>query len=96
MAAPIDVGRAPIARPPPVGHPGHTVSNAVPHGVITGPALSGPVGLDFSPWGELFVGNGLAPGGVSRWTFDGSGAATFNGSFTTPWNVVIDVEFGPN
>jgi hypothetical protein len=58
--------------------------------------LSGPSGLDFSPWGELFVGNAFAPGGVSRWTFEGGGTATFNGSFTTPSNVVIDIQFAPD
>jgi len=68
--------------------------DAVPNGQITGPALSGPSGLDFSPWGELFVGNAFAPGGVSRWTFDRAGMATLNGTFTTPSNVVIDVQFG--
>jgi hypothetical protein len=69
--------------------------NATANGQITGAALSGPSGLDFSPWGELFVGNTFAPGGVSRWTFNSSGGATFNGSFPTPSNVVIDIEFGP-
>jgi hypothetical protein len=70
-------------------------NNASPHGLITGPSLSGPLGLDFSPWGELFVGSGDPPGGVSRWTFDSAGAATFNGSFNTPSNVVLDIQFGP-
>jgi hypothetical protein len=69
--------------------------NATANGQITGAALSGPSGVDFSPWGELFVGNTFAPGGISRWTFNSSGAATFNGSFTTPSNVVIDIQFAP-
>lgn len=69
--------------------------NATPNGQITGAALHGPAGIDFSPWGELFVGNAFSPGGVSRWTFDSGGTARFNGSFTTPSNVVIDVQFGP-
>jgi hypothetical protein len=68
---------------------------AAANGTITGAALSGPAGLDFSPWGELFVGNAFAPGGISRWTFTRSGAAVFNGSFATPSNVVIDLQFGP-
>lgn len=69
--------------------------NATPNGMISG-GLQNPQDLAFSPWGELFVGNAFAPGGVSRWTFDQAGAATFNGSFTTPSNVVIDVQFGPD
>jgi hypothetical protein len=69
--------------------------NATPNGQITGAALSGPSGVDISPWGELFVGNAFSPGGVSRWTFDDSGTAKFNGSFATPSNVVIDVQFAP-
>ena len=51
--------------------------------------------MAFSPWGELFVGNTFAPGGISRWTFDSAGAARFNGSFSTPSNVVIDIQFAP-
>jgi hypothetical protein len=70
--------------------------NTSPNGQITGAMLSGPSGMDFSPWGELFVGNAFAPGGVSRWTFDSSGTAKFNGSFTTPSNVVIDIQFAPD
>jgi hypothetical protein len=69
--------------------------NATAHGQISGPTLSGPAGMDFSPWGELFVGNAFAPGGVSRFTFDSSGTARFSGAFTTPSNVVIDVQFAP-
>jgi hypothetical protein len=69
--------------------------NATANGQITGAALSGPSGLAFSPWSELFVGNTFLPGGISRWTFSSSGAATFNGSFTTPSNVVIDIQFAP-
>ena len=72
-----------------------TAGIAKANGQITGAALSGPAGVDFSPWGELFVGNTFAPGGVSRWTFNSSGAASFNGSFSTPSNVVIDIQFGP-
>jgi hypothetical protein len=41
------------------------------------------------------VGNTFAPGGISRWTFGRGGAGTFNGAFSTPSNVVIDVQFGP-
>ncbi len=42
------------------------------------------------------MGNAFLPGGVSRWTFDRAGTAVFNGSFTTPSNVVIDIQFGPD
>lgn len=72
-----------------------TAGTAIPNGQITGAALSGPSGLAFSPWGELFVGNTFAPGGISRWAFNSAGAATFNGSFGTPSNVVIDIQFAP-
>ena len=47
--------------------------HAIPHGQITGASLSGPAGIDFSPWGELFVGNAFLPGGVSPGRSTGPG-----------------------
>jgi hypothetical protein len=70
-----------------------SAGKASPNGVITGEVFHTPVSLDISPWGELFVGNADPPGGVSRWTFEGSGAARSNGTFSTPSNVVLDIQF---
>lgn len=72
--------------------------NAVPNGQISGSGMGAPIGLDFSPWGELFVTNHFqTPGLVTRWTFDtfdASGTATFNGSFSVPTTgYLTDVQF---
>jgi len=49
--------------------------NPTPNGQITGGDLDLPVNIEFAPWGELFVvNNGNAT--ISRFTFDGSHAAT--------------------
>jgi hypothetical protein len=69
--------------------------NVIPNGQLTSPTFHGPVGLAFSPWGELFVGNNFSSSGVSRFTFDPSGTATFNGFFPTPDVGLVDIEFAP-
>jgi beta-lactamase regulating signal transducer with metallopeptidase domain len=65
--------------------------NPVPNGVITGGNMSGPIDLDFSPWGELFVTNhNELPGTVTRWLFEGDGPSAvpvYNGSFEVPGNL---------
>ena len=66
---------------------------AIPNGLITGGALSGPLGLGFSPWGELFVAN-RNNGVISRFLFDTSFNAVFNGSFNNPGGI-HDLQFGP-
>ncbi len=72
-----------------------TAGDASSSGLITGNSLNGPLGLDFSPWGELFVGNSaFGSQGISRWVFDASFNATFNGSFPTPEGV-SDLQFAP-
>src|SRR5439155_842522 len=54
------------------------------------------LGLDFSPWGELFVANFMGAGGVSRFTFDPMlFTAIPNGSFPTPVTLG-DLQFLPN
>ena len=60
-------------------------------------SLSGPSGhrLQSLGLGSSWAYPVLPPGGVSRCMFDRVGTVVFNGSFTTPSNVVIPIEFGP-
>ncbi|MBK7953457.1 MAG: hypothetical protein IPK02_05510 [Candidatus Accumulibacter sp.] len=63
-------------------------------GTITGIGLDIPIGLRFSPWGELFVAN-EETSAVSRWTFDVSHNAIANGSLrrrqavSTGWSSLL-------
>ena len=77
--------------------------NASPNGVISqstpdaaggpGAALNLPLGVDFSPWGELFVAN-RNDGWIHRWGFDAAFNATFNGSFNHGFGI-HDLQFAP-
>ncbi len=72
--------------------------NAVPNGSISGNGMAGPLDVDISPWGEVFVTNhGGNPALVTRWVFsspDASGTATYNGSFSVPTTIGVLRFFG--
>jgi hypothetical protein len=67
----------------------------VARGTLTAPNLIAPSYLAFSPWDELFVGNGPEDAKVSRFTFDAAHNATFNGAFPM-LNGVAGVAFAPS
>ena len=55
--------------------------NATANGTITGNGIDTPIGLAFTPWGELLVLNGASVPSVSRFTFDTSRGAAPSGKF---------------
>lgn len=58
---------------------------AIANGIISGNAMNGPVSSVVTSWGELLVVSHMTPI-VSRFVFDGGGAAAANGTFPTPTN----------
>ena len=69
--------------------------NAVPNGSITGGGLNNPHDLAFSPWGELFVVNGVG-NSISRFVFDALGNASANGLIAeNSLNIPLGVDFSP-
>jgi hypothetical protein len=68
---------------------------AIPNGVIPRePVAASGIDVDFSPWGELFVSHQAGIGGITRFTFDASGTAVFNGTINTG-NEIGGIAFSP-
>ena len=80
-----------VANSGPASNPGTSLlrltvdaqGNATQNGLISGNGLNFPVGLAFTPWGELFAVN-EATGTISRFTFDATHAAVPDGVVDIP------------
>jgi hypothetical protein len=64
--------------------------------MITGNQLSDVAGMDFSPWGELFVIAKAVGGPISRFLFDSQGNAIANGTIPTGSAVSSGLAFSPS
>jgi WD40 repeat protein len=101
VAAETIPGSNPANQTPVLRFEGMGTGPVVPLSTIPGTDVNDPIGVAFSPWGELFVGNrhgnvGGGVGSISRFTFDGAGNFIPNGTITAGLEAVHGMAFSPS